>query len=190
MSNIVETTNIGKNFVLGEYSIVRRCVTIGDDTEIREHCVIGSQPFNFTDDGEKIPKFEGVKIGNGVFIGPFCNVSRGTVKDTIIEDNVLMNAYAMIGHDVHICKKVELMLGTSVSGHTNIGEGTFIGIGAHVRNRVTIGKNAIIGMGSVVVKDIPDNVVAYGNPCVVVGKKPEGLSLLVKNASKKIGRLI
>ena len=33
---------------------------------------------------------------------------------------------------------------------------------------VHIGKNAVIGAGSVVTKDIPDNVVAVGNPCRVL----------------------
>lgn len=32
---------------------------------------------------------------------------------------------------------------------------------------VTIGDNSVIGAGSVVTKDIPENVVAYGNPCRV-----------------------
>ena len=33
-----------------------------------------------------------------------------------------------------------------------------------------IGKNSIIGAGSVVTKDIPDNVIAYGNPCKIIRK--------------------
>jgi len=33
---------------------------------------------------------------------------------------------------------------------------------------VTIGDNTVIGAGSIVTKDIPANVVAYGNPCRVV----------------------
>ena len=33
---------------------------------------------------------------------------------------------------------------------------------------VTIGNNVVIGAGSVVAKNIPDNVIAYGNPCQVV----------------------
>ena len=33
---------------------------------------------------------------------------------------------------------------------------------------VTIGNGVIIGAGSVVVKDIPDNVIAFGNPCKVI----------------------
>jgi maltose O-acetyltransferase len=38
---------------------------------------------------------------------------------------------------------------------------------------VTIGDNVIIGAGSVVTKSIPDNVVAYGNPCKVIRKNEE-----------------
>ena len=35
---------------------------------------------------------------------------------------------------------------------------------------VTIGNNVVIGGGSVVVKDIPDNSIAVGNPCKVIKK--------------------
>ena len=38
---------------------------------------------------------------------------------------------------------------------------------------VTIGKNVVIGAGSVVTKDIPDDVIAVGNPCRVVRKITE-----------------
>ena len=33
---------------------------------------------------------------------------------------------------------------------------------------VTIGDNVVIGAGSIVTKDIPSNMVAYGNPCRVI----------------------
>jgi acetyltransferase-like isoleucine patch superfamily enzyme len=43
-----------------------------------------------------------------------------------------------------------------------------IGMGTNILNQVKIGKNTIIGAGSVVTKDIPDNVVAYGSPCKII----------------------
>ena len=49
-----------------------------------------------------------------------------------------------------------------------IGENTWIGAGVVIVPGVHIGKNAVIGAGSVVTKDIPDNVVAVGNPCRVL----------------------
>ena len=46
-----------------------------------------------------------------------------------------------------------------------IGNNVWIGGGAIIMPGVTIGNNVVIGAGSVVTKDIPDNVIAYGNPC-------------------------
>jgi acetyltransferase-like isoleucine patch superfamily enzyme len=41
-------------------------------------------------------------------------------------------------------------------------------MGTNILNQVKIGKNTIIGAGSVVTKDIPDNVIAYGSPCKII----------------------
>ena len=49
-----------------------------------------------------------------------------------------------------------------------IGNNVWIGGGAIIMPGVTIGNSIVIGAGSVVTKDIPDNVIAYGNPCKVV----------------------
>ena len=49
-----------------------------------------------------------------------------------------------------------------------IGKNCWIGAGAVILPGVTIGDNVVIGAGSVVTKDIPDNVVAVGNPCRVL----------------------
>ena len=49
-----------------------------------------------------------------------------------------------------------------------IGENVWIGAGAVIVPGVKIGKNSVIGAGSVVTKDIPENVVAVGNPCRVL----------------------
>ncbi|MDO5133171.1 MAG: sugar O-acetyltransferase [Eubacteriales bacterium] len=49
-----------------------------------------------------------------------------------------------------------------------IGENAWIGAGAVILPGVHIGKNTVIGAGSIVTKDIPDNVVAVGNPCRVL----------------------
>ncbi|MBR2637471.1 MAG: sugar O-acetyltransferase [Bacteroidaceae bacterium] len=51
-----------------------------------------------------------------------------------------------------------------------VGNNVWIGAGVHVMPGVTIGSNVVIGGGSVVVKDIPDNSVAVGNPCRVIKK--------------------
>lgn len=46
-----------------------------------------------------------------------------------------------------------------------IGDNVTLGVNVSIIGNVTIGNNVTIGAGSVVVKDIPDNCVAVGNPC-------------------------
>jgi maltose O-acetyltransferase len=49
-----------------------------------------------------------------------------------------------------------------------IGNGVWLGGGTIVCPGVTIGENTVVGAGSVVVRDLPANVLAVGNPCRVV----------------------
>lgn len=50
----------------------------------------------------------------------------------------------------------------------HIGKNCWLGAGVIVLPGVTIGDNTVVGAGSVVTKDLPANVVAYGTPCKVV----------------------
>ena len=49
-----------------------------------------------------------------------------------------------------------------------IGENVWIGAGAIILPGVHIGKNSVIGAGSIVTRDIPESVLAVGNPCHVL----------------------
>lgn len=49
-----------------------------------------------------------------------------------------------------------------------VGDNVWLGAGVQVMPGVAIGNNVVIGGGSIVVKDIPDNSVAVGNPCKVI----------------------
>ena len=51
------------------------------------------------------------------------------------------------------------------------GELSFLGIGATIIQGIKIGKNVTVGAGSVVIKDIPDNVIAVGNPAKIIKKQ-------------------
>ncbi|WP_298551203.1 acetyltransferase [uncultured Algibacter sp.] len=72
-----------------------------------------------------------------------------------------------LGHHCEIGDYVTINPGVTLSSFVKVGVNTMIGSGVSVKNDISIGKNCIIGVGSVVVKNIPDNSVAYGNPCVV-----------------------
>ncbi|MER2180194.1 MAG: DapH/DapD/GlmU-related protein, partial [Carnobacterium inhibens] len=66
-----------------------------------------------------------------------------------------------IDHEVRISG---LEFGTPIT----IGDNVWVGASTVINPGVTIGNNVVIGSGSVVTRNIPDNVVAVGNPCRVL----------------------
>ncbi|MBQ9416193.1 MAG: sugar O-acetyltransferase [Clostridia bacterium] len=58
--------------------------------------------------------------------------------------------------------------GLQYNKDVSIGDNTWIGAGAVIVPGIKIGKNTVIGAGSIVTRDIPDGVVAVGNPCRVI----------------------
>jgi acetyltransferase-like isoleucine patch superfamily enzyme len=51
-----------------------------------------------------------------------------------------------------------------LAGNVLVGENSFIGSNSVIKQGTKIGENVIIGAGSVVLNDVPDNAIAYGNP--------------------------
>lgn len=98
------------------------------------------------------------------------------LSDSICENGVslssglLINTRCSIHHGSKIGEYVTLSPNVTILGDCEIGDETFIGAGAIVKEKTKIGKNCIIGMGSVVLEDIPDNSIAWGNPCKVIRK--------------------
>lgn len=91
------------------------------------------------------------------------------------------NAYTLgeieIGARATVAQEVYLSTGSHdfsqpdlplTTAKITIGEDAFIGARAFVLPGVTIGARSVIGAGSVVTKDVPENVIAAGNPCRVL----------------------
>jgi sugar O-acyltransferase (sialic acid O-acetyltransferase NeuD family) len=125
------------------------------------------------------------KIKNNLFLNAIhksSQISTSTKKKfgLIINSLVSIAAYSKIGYHVTINRNcsighhtiledfVTINPGCNIAGNCVIGEGSLIGMGTNVIDGVKIGKNSIIGAGSLVTKDIPDNVVAYGSPCKII----------------------
>lgn len=99
-------------------------------------------------------------IGDGTIVQYCASIS----SDTEIGDNCLLQTVALIGHDCCIKEHCVISSNTAIAGHVTIGNNTYIAPGVIVKDRIQIGANSIVGMGAVVQRDIPDNVIALGNP--------------------------
>lgn len=102
----------------------------------------------------------GLGIDPMVSVYPYCKLGFGV--------NIKRNS--TLGEQTVVGDFVSINPGVSLSGFVSIGEGTEISTGTSSVHDVVIGKYCLIGAGSVITKDIPDGVIAYGNPCRVIRK--------------------
>ena len=139
-------SSIGSNLETGHNVVVREQNLIGDNFSIWSSSIIDY----------------GCRIGNNVKIHSQVYVSQFTV----IEDDVFIGPGVVLANDIHpgCPDAVECMQGPRIK------RGAQIGVNCCVLPRVIIGEHTVIGAGSVVTKDIPPGVVAYGNPAQVVCK--------------------
>lgn len=135
--------------------------------EIGENCYI-EPPFHSNFGGKH------VHFGKNVY----ANFNLTLVDDT----DIYVGDYTMFAPNVVIATAGHPVLpalrekGYQYNLPVRIGKNCWLGSGVIVLPGVTIGDNTVVGAGSVVTKDLPANVVAFGNPCKVVreiGEKDE-----------------
>ncbi len=147
--------------------------------------------YNKTDDEEtelrdRILRQLFARVGKNVWIEPDFRCEFG--KNIVIEDDVYINfgciildcaevtigSHTLIGPNAglyaanHCTDATERINGGCYSKPIHIGKNVWLGGDVKVVGGVTIGDNTIIGAGSIVIKDIPSNVIAAGNPCKVI----------------------
>ena len=107
-----------------------------------------------------------VHFGSGVY----ANSNLTLVDDghIYVGDKVLFGPNVTIATANHPIEPELRSKGLQYNKDVHIEENVWIGAGVIIVPGVRIGKNSVIGAGSVVTKDIPDNVVAVGNPCRIL----------------------
>ena len=109
---------------------------------------------------------QNAKIGHGNFIGPHVAI----MPNVTIGNHCSFRASASIGHDCCIGNFCYMGPNSTLAGRVNLKEGVHIGPNACVHERTTLGSFGVVGMGSVVLKDLPSKVVAFGNPVKIISK--------------------
>lgn len=115
--------------------------------------------------------------GNHVHFGKnvYANFNLTLVDDT----HIYVGDYTMIGPNVTLASAGHPIWPTlrqknyQYNAPVHIGKNCWLGAGVIVLPGVSVGKNVVIGAGSIVTKDLPDNVVAVGNPAHILRKIDE-----------------
>jgi len=154
-------------------------------------CLETLYDFNFTRPSE-VKKREKIltklfaEMGANCYIEPPLHANWG--KHTHLGDHVYANFNLTLVDDTHIYIGNYVMIGPNVTiataGHpinpalrkkaaqfnipVKIGNNVWIGANCVILPGVTIGENSVIGAGSIVTKNIPENVIAVGNPCHIL----------------------
>ena len=136
----VQTTNIGENTLVWQYTVVLKDAAIGDN------CNINCQVFIEND----------VIIGNNVTVKPGVQLWDGIR----IEDNVFIGPNVTFTNDRYPRSKQY----PEEFQQTIVKKGASIGANATILGGITIGEHALIGAGSVVTKNVPANELWVGNP--------------------------
>ena len=134
----------------------------GSHTHFGNH-VYANSNLTILDEGD-------VTIGNDVFIGP--NVSLLTPLHPLLKEERR--------RQIRGGKPCEYVRAKPIT----IGDDVWLGAGVIVLPGVHIGSGSVIGAGSVVTKDIPSDVLAFGNPCRVIRPLTPEDSILPKKISE------
>lgn len=166
----------------------------GDEEIMREQtlCMEKLYDFNATrplewDKRSRLLKEMFAEIGEGCYIEPPLHANWGghhvhfgknvyaNFNLTLVDDtHIYVGDYTMFGPNVTVATAGHPILpelrqqGYQYNASVHIGRNCWIGAGVVIVPGVTIGDNVVVGAGSIVTKDLPDNVVAVGNPCKVL----------------------
>lgn len=164
---IESNAEIGEGTIILNNVIISKNVKIGKNCTIKSGAVIGEIGFGYSinekNESIRVPHFGGVIIEDNVDIGANTTIERGTIDNTIIKRGTKIDDLCQISHNVIIGENTNIITHTCVYGSVKIGKNCYISTSL-IRNQLIIGDNVTVGMGSVVVKNIGDNEVVYGNP--------------------------
>jgi sugar O-acyltransferase (sialic acid O-acetyltransferase NeuD family) len=109
-------------------------------------------------------------IARSASLGAGCVVCPGAVVMTgaILGENVILNTKSSVDHDCQVGDHTQITVGVTLPGGVHIGESAFFGVASATFPRIVIGDNVVVRGGSLVIEDVPDNVVVGGNPAKIL----------------------
>jgi sugar O-acyltransferase (sialic acid O-acetyltransferase NeuD family) len=164
--------------IISEYNIYGGVISIGDNW---------SRYYVFQQIIQNIPDFKFVNaIHPSVIIGNTTELGFGIVAmagcifnpKAKIGNFTFFATGAQVEHDNVINNFASISAGSLTGGYVTLGKFSAITLGVTVLDRIEIGENTVVGAGSLVTKPLPDNVLAYGNPCKIIRSRNQGEKFL------------
>jgi UDP-N-acetylglucosamine acyltransferase len=144
---------LGENCQLLSHVVVGGPTKIGSDNQIHSFAAIGGAPQDITYRGEPTR----LEIGDRNVIREYVTITRGTAKGTGVTrvgSDILIMAYAHIGHDCVIGDHAMLVNGATLAGHVTVEEWAVVGALCPVHQYVRIGAHAYVGGGTTITQDV------------------------------------
>ncbi len=169
-------------------------VSIGKNVRIQPNTTLGALPLIFNrETGERVrPEMKGgLIIEDNVDIGAGCVLNIGEERDTLIKKNSMIGHLSSVGHDAIVGENAGVSAHVCVCGFAEVGEWVYIAPQSVIQPYRKIGDYTMVGTMSNITKDIPEGVIAYGNPCRAVREnkwRPKLASTvdeLIENAEKE-----
>jgi len=111
--------------------------------------------------GYKVEIGKAVQIMARCVVNPFATIGKGSI----------INTGASVDHDDRIGNYCHILPGAHIGGTVTVGDLSYVGMGSSLIENTTIGKNVMIAAGTVVIEDVPDNVLVAGVPAKVKKKR-------------------
>ena len=196
-AKISKTARIGDRCYVGEYTVIGDNCKIGNDTIIYDKvslvkdCIIGDRCIiqsgvTLGDDGfaferdeknlHRFPHFGLVLIGDDVEICANSHIAKGSLSDTVIGNGTKIDSLVHISHNVHVGKNCEITAGSVIGGSAEVGDSTWIGLNATLKDQIKVGNNVIVASGASVIHDVPSHDIVAGVPARSIKNKVNEIS--------------
>jgi UDP-3-O-[3-hydroxymyristoyl] glucosamine N-acyltransferase len=161
---------IGDDCVLHSNASVRERVTLGHRVVLQNGVVVGGDGYGFVrrPDGshEKIPQVATVVLEDDVELGANTTVDRPAVGETRIRAGTKIDNLVMIGHGVHVGRRVLMAAQVGVAGSTEIGDDVVFGGQVGVGGHLTIGRGTVAVGQTGITNSVPDGSALAGYPAI------------------------
>lgn len=202
---IEDDVEIGDNVVIGNNTVIEKGCKIGDNGLIRNNVTIshsiigcnvivnsgariGESGFGIIPAGGRmvyVKQLGRVIIGDRVRIGANTTIDRGSIEDTVIGNDTIIDNLVQIAHNVTIGNASILVSQVGVAGSSKIGNGVILAGQVGVAGHIEIGDGAIAAAKSGIASSIEAGKIVGGIPAVDAGIWKRQAAFLKMSVTKK-----